>query len=298
MKFYRIPEAGFANMKDYPFRSNYIHIDGMRMHYVDEGPADAKPVLMLHGEPSWSYLYRHMIPVCASAGHRVIAPDFIGFGKSDKPARVSDHSYQAHMDWMTSFITTLDLKDITLFGQDWGALIGLRLAAEQEDRFAGLVISNGMLLTGDQKVPAALKIWIAIARFSPWLPIHRIINFGCKRVLDKEEKRAYKAPFLSSKYMAGVRAFPALVPVTPQNPATPANRAAWKVLEKWNKPFLTVFSDADPFTRGGDDYLQNRIPGSKGQKHCTLRGGHFLQEDRGDQLARIINQFIHEMQFI
>jgi len=296
MEFYRVPETRFHNLKDYPFKAQYINTNGLQMHYVDEGPKNANPILLLHGEPSWSYLYRHIIPICASAGNRVIAPDLIGFGKSDKPKKIKDYSYQAHIDWMKTFIETHDLKNITMFGQDWGALIGLRLAAENEERFAGIIISNGMLLTGDQKVPAAFKLWKYFARLSPWLPIDRIINYGCLKKLDNEEKHAYRAPFPFSKLKAGVRALPKLAPVTSRDPATPANRKAWEVLEKWDKPFLTVFSDSDPFTRGGDHYLQERIPGAKGQKHITLRGGHFIQEDAGAELAKIILQFINKGQ--
>jgi haloalkane dehalogenase len=267
------------------------------MHYVDEGPKNANPILLLHGEPSWSYVYRHIIPICARAGNRVIAPDLIGFGKSDKPKRIRDYSYQAHIDWMTAFIVTLDLKQITLFGQDWGALIGLRLAAENEERFAGIIISNGMLLTGDQKLPFAFKLWKYFALLSPWLPIDRIVNYACLKKLDKQERYAYRAPFSSAKFKAGVRAFPKLVPASPRDPATQANREAWKVLEKWNKPLLTVFSDSDPFTRGGDKYLQQRIPGAKDQKHLTLKGGHFIQEDAGEALAKIIIQFVKKVNY-
>lgn len=292
MEFYRVPEIRFQNLKDYNFDPNYFRINGLRMHYVDEGNKDADPILLLHGEPSWSYLYRHIIPLCAAAGNRVIAPDLIGFGKSDKPKKSKDYSYQAHIDWMTEFIKTLDIKKITMFGQDWGALIGLRLAAENEDRFARIIINNGMLLTGDQKLPLALRLWRHFALLSPWLPIDRIVNFGCLKKLDKDERYAYRAPFPSSKFKAGVRALPKLVPVTPRDSATQANRKAWKVLEEWKKPFLTVFSDSDPFTRGGDTYLQKRIPGAKNQKHLTLKGGHFIQEDAGETLANIIIQFV------
>lgn len=292
MEFYRVPEIRFQNLKDYHFDPNYTIVHELRMHYVDEGNKAANPILLLHGEPSWSYLYRHIIPKCATAGYRVIAPDLIGFGKSDKPKRIKDYSYQGHIDWMTEFIKNLDLNQITLFGQDWGALIGLRLAAENEDRFASIIISNGMLLTGDQKIPLAIKLWRYFVLLSPCLPIDRIVNFGCLKKLDKEERYAYKAPFPSSKFKAGVRAFPKLVPVTTQDPATQANRNAWEVLEKWKKPFLTVFSDNDPFTRDGNKHLQQRIPGAKNQKHLTLKGGHFIQEDAGETLAKIIIQLV------
>lgn len=289
IKFVRTPEERFKNLPNYPFTPHYIDVDGLRMHYVDEGPHQADPVLMLHGEPTWSYLYRHMIPICAAAGHRVIAPDLIGFGKSDKPTDVGAYSYQAHMDWMLAFITELDLRHITLVCQDWGSLIGLRLAAEQESRFKAIVVGNGMLPTGEQKAPQAFKLWKAFALNSPWFPIGRIVEFGSFKSLSKDELRAYDAPFPSAKYKAGARAFPALVPVSPDNPASEANKSAWQVLEKWNKPFLTTFSNGDPITRGGDKYMQSRIPGAQGLPHVTLKGGHFLQEDSGTEFAQAVN---------
>jgi len=294
MEFVRTPENCFERLADYPFTAHYCEIgsNGMRMHYLDEGPASADPVLMLHGEPSWSYLYRHMIPIVAAAGHRVIAPDLIGFGKSDKPTALADYSYQSHMDWMLAFVEKLDLNNITLVCQDWGSLIGLRLAAEQEPRFKAIVVGNGMLPTGDNKVPAAFKLWKNFALYSPWFPIARIINSGTFKTLGPEERKAYDAPFPSSKYKAGARAFPRLVPVTPDDPATAANRAAWQVLEKWSKPFLTTFSNGDPITRGGDRFMQERIPGAQGLPHQTLVGGHFLQEDSPVPFARAINDLL------
>ena len=262
------------------------------MHYVDEGPKDANPILMLHGNLAWSYLYRHMIRICVSTGNRVIAPDLIGYGKSDKMIRTEDYSYQNQVEWMAALLQSLNLRKIVLFCQDWGALIGLRLAAENEARFAGIIVCNGMLPAGDQKAPAFFKIWKMVASYSPWLPIDRIIDFGCLRRLDKKERWAYRAPFPSSKYKKSVRIFPRLVPLNPQDSAAPANRRAWKALENWKKHFLTVFGSCDPFTRGWNVYLQSRIPGAKGQKHAVLCGGHFLQEDASPELADILNQFV------
>jgi haloalkane dehalogenase len=282
-------EKRFAGLPDYPFKTNFQNVaDGLRMHYVDAGPRDADPVLMLHGEPSWSYLYRHMIPPVADAGNRVVAPDLIGFGKSDKLTGAADYSYQSHMDWMKAFIDGLALERITLVCQDWGSLIGLRLAAENPDRFSRIIVGNGMLPTGDEEVPKAFKLWKSFAVYSPWFPIGRILQMGSGRTLSKEELTAYEAPFPSSKHKAGARAFPKLVPVTPDNPASDANRAAWKALETWEKPFVTCFSKGDPITRGGDRFMQSRVPGAKGQPHETLRGGHFLQEDSPKDFARII----------
>ncbi len=289
MEFLRTPDERFENLPDYPFDPHYAEVSGLRMHYVDEGPAEANPVLMLHGEPTWSYLYRHMIPLVAGAGHRVIAPDLIGFGKSDKLTRMEDYSYQKHMDWMLAFIDQLQLTSITLVCQDWGSLIGLRLAAEHPDRFRAIVVGNGMLPTGDQKPPLAFTVWKNFALHSPWFPIARIVNTGTGRKLSARELRAYDAPFPGRKYKAATRAFPRLVPLTPNDPAADANRAAWKVLGQWQKPFLTTFSSGDPITRGGDSYMRERIPGARGQAHTTLKGGHFLQEDSPAAFAEAVN---------
>ena len=295
VEFVRTPDERFKKLPNYTFEPNYVDIDGLRMHYVDEGPASADPILMLHGEPTWSYLYRYMIPVCAAAGHRVIAPDLIGFGKSDKPTKIDDYTYQTHMDWMLAFIEKMDITNITLVCQDWGSMIGLRLAAENSSRFKAIVVGNGMLPTGDQKMPGAFSIWKNFALHSPWFPIARIVEFGSFKSLSKDERRAYDAPFPTSKHKIGTRAFPRLVPTDTNNPATEANRAAWKALEKWEKPFLTTFSNGDPITKGGDKYMRDRIPGSKGMTHITLKGGHFLQEDSGAEFAGAINEMLAGM---
>ena len=303
MEFIETPEERFLGLKDYPFEPHYhtIEPEGLRMHYVDEGPRDAAPVLMLHGEPSWSYLYRFMIPPCAAAGHRVIAPDLVGFGRSSKPTRLEDYTYERHCDWLRSFIEALDLREITLFCQDWGSLLGLRLAAELEGRFARVMVGNGGLPdgkppggTGLRALPnvAAFLAWRTFARFSPRLPVARILQFGTGRELDAEELRAYDAPFPDDRFKAGARAFPLLVPITPGDPAVPANQRAWQILERWEKPFLTTFSSGDPITRGMDRALQRRIPGTKGQPHRTVRGGHFLQEDSGPELAKILTEWV------
>jgi haloalkane dehalogenase len=297
MEFLDTPDDRFENLKDYPFEPHFKVVDesGMRMHYVDEGPADAAPILMLHGEPSWSYLYRSMIPVGVAAGRRVIVPDLIGFGRSSKPTAIGDYSFQRHCDWVQTLIEALELRDITLVCQDWGSLIGLRLLAELEERFAAVVVGNGGLPDGGRskqglrELPNALAFlsWRTFARFWPRLPISRILQFGTQRTLDAEELRAYDAPFPSERYKAGARAFPLLVPITPRDPAAPRNRKAWEVLERWEKPFLTAFSDGDPITRGMDRPMQARIPGARGQPHTTLAGGHFLQEDSGRELAKL-----------
>ncbi len=293
MKALRTPGARFENLPDYPFEPRYANIDRLHMHYVDEGPADGEPVLLLHGEPSWSYLYRHMIPPIADAGFRVIAPDLIGFGKSDKPTSKDDYSYAQHVNWMQEFIEELGLRRITLFCQDWGSLIGLRVAAENEHRFARIALGNGGLPTGDQQMPRAFNVWRAFARYSPWFPIGRIVQKGTITVLSKQVVAAYDAPFPSARYKAGARAFPTLVPTSPDDPARNANRAAWKVFRQWEKPFLTTFSNRDPITRGGERRWQEDVPGARNQDHVKIRNaGHFLQEDKGPELAQVLIDFV------
>jgi len=289
----RTPESRFDNLPGYHFDPHYVEIDGLRMHYVDEGPPDADPVLLLHGEPSWSYLYRKMIPPLADAGLRVVAPDLIGFGKSDKPVKKSDYSYAAHVAWMQRFIEATDLHDVSLFCQDWGSLIGLRVAVENETRFARIALGNGGLPTGDQNMPKAFGIWKFFARYSPWFPIGRIVNSGTVTKLANEEVAAYDAPFPDYRYKAGARAFPNLVPVMPDDPASDANRKAMRAFSRWEKPFLTTFSNRDPITRGGERLFQEHVPGAANRKHVKIRNaGHFLQEDKGEELSAVLIGFI------
>ena len=285
----RTPDQRFANLPGYAFEPHYVEIDGLRLHYIDEGPRDAAPLLLLHGEPSWCYLYRKMVPIITKAGHRAIAPDFVGFGRSDKLPNIEDYSYQLHVDALWRFIETLGLRGITLVGQDWGGLIGLRVAAEHEDRFARIVAANTFLPTGDGNPGEAFLRWRQFATTSPVFDIGRVIQGGTTTQLSDEIVAAYNAPFPDDAYKAGARAFPALVPITPDDPAAPANRKAWAVLDRWQKPFLCAFSDSDPITRGGDLAFQARVPGTKGQPHTTIAAaGHFLQEDKGAELAQVI----------
>lgn len=283
MKVLRTPDAAFAGIADFPFAPHYLEItdpdDGtkLRVHFVDEGARDAPIVLMMHGEPSWCYLYRHMIAPIVAAGFRVVAPDLIGFGRSDKPIKRTDYSYARHVGWMRQWVEALDLKRITLVCQDWGSLIGLRLVAEMPDRFASVALSNGGLPEGG-KAPPAFAIWRAFSKWSPIFPIGRIVNAGAKRALSKAEIAAYDAPFPDSSYKAGARIFPSFVPFE-DNVAVRDQKRAWQVLEKWNKPFLCCFSDGDPITRGGESRFIGRIPGTDGQPHRTLKGGHFVQEN-------------------
>ena len=285
----RTPESRFTGLPDYPFAPNYHQVtDVLRLHYVDVGPRDAAPVLMLHGEPTWSYLYRHVITPVAAAGHRVLAPDLIGFGKSDKPTSREAYTFTGHVAWIRHWIEALDLREITLVCQDWGSLVGLRLAAESSERFARIIIGNGGLPTGDTPMPIAFRVWRAFARFSPWFPIGRIVQGGTKRRLSNAEHAAYDAPFPSAAYKAGSRVFPLLVPTVPNDPASEANRRAWQVLERWEKPFICCYSDGDPITRGLDRIFRDRVPGARDQPHTTLHGGHFMQEDDPARLADLV----------
>jgi len=289
----RTPDARFEGLPGYPFAPRYVQVGRVRIHYVDEGPRDADPILLMHGEPSWSYLYRKMIPPLVAAGFRVIAPDLVGFGKSDKPVDPDDYSYQRHVDWMKHLVVTLDLRHVTLFGQDWGGLIGLRIAAEEPDRFARIVAANTGLPTGDIPAPPAFIAFRDLVATIPVLPIGVFLQAATVSSLPPEVVAAYDAPFPDETFKGGARKFPELVPFSPDDPAVPANRAAWEVLERWEKPFLTAFSDGDPITRGGDVLFQARIPGTRGQANTTVRNaGHFLQEDASAELAQIVIDFI------
>jgi len=289
MNILRTPDERFANLPDYPFAAHYHEISpGLRLHYVDEGPRDARPVLMLHGEPSWSYLYRFMIPLVAGAGYRVLAPDLIGFGKSDKPAAQADYSFSGQVAWILNWVEALDLKDVVLVCQDWGSLIGLRLAAENPQRFAAVVLSNGGLPTGETKMSLTWRLWEKFSRFSPCFPIGGIVRHAMQRRLSPAEIAAYDAPFPSAAFKAAPRVYPSLVPVRYDDPEAAKNRAAWQVYERWEKPFVTCFSDGDPFTGGGDKAFRARVPGAQKQQHPTLHGGHFIQEDDPQGFADIV----------
>ncbi len=308
------PEERFTNLIDYPFSPNYAEIDGYRIHYVDEGPRDGETILLMHGQPSWSFLYRHMIPPLVEQGYRVIAPDLVGFGKSDKPLKQSDHSYQMHVDVMTDFVREIDVEDATLFAQDWGGLIGLRVVAEEPDRFARIMISN----TG---LPAASGLrgwigypmiqfqvwregkpdtigdggefrftrWIAWARYSENFDLPTLFQGATSRTLSDAELAGYAAPFPDERYKAAIRIFPYLVPSQ--------LRQNQKVMDgfyaNWDKPFLTAFGDSDPVTAGGDVVWQETVPGAAGQSHTTIEGGnHFIQEDKPETLVTQLVAFI------
>jgi len=300
MRALRTPDDRFDGLPDYPFQPHYVEVptgDGegsLRVHYVDEGPADGEVVVLLHGEPSWSYLYRTMIPVLVDAGLRAVAPDLVGFGRSDKPAERADYTYARHVEWMrAALFDRLELRDVTMLGQDWGGLIGLRLVAEHPDRVARVVAANTFLPTGDTPPGDAFKAWQRYSQEAPDLHIGGIVKGGCVSDLSPEVGAAYDAPFPDDSYQAGARQFPLLVPTSPDDPAAAANRAAWEVLGTFEKPFLTAFSDGDPVTRGADRFLQQSIPGAAGQPHTTIvGGGHFLQEDKGQELAAVVAAFV------
>ena len=299
MQVVRTPDERFEALPDFPFAPHYVEIDDaeggrLRVHYVDEGPRDGHTVLLLHGEPSWCFLYRRIIPQLVDGGCRVIAPDLVGFGKSDKPTEKSDYTYNRHVNWMqAAIIDHLDISDATLFGQDWGGLIGLRLVAENASRFARVVISNTGLPTGDHPLTEAFMAWQRYSKTSPDFEIGRIINAATVRELSADEIAAYDAPFPDDSYKAGARIFPSLVPTAPDDPTASANRAAWEIFQRWEKPFLCCFSDRDPVSRGGDGAFLSRVPGTAGQPHETIENAHhFVQEDSPNDLARIILQAI------
>jgi haloalkane dehalogenase len=293
MEILRTPDERFAGLPAYPFAPNYAQVNGLRLHYLDEGPRNGPVVLLLHGEPSWSYLYRKLVPILTTAGLRAVAPDLVGFGRSDKPARREDYTYQRHVDWLRGFLKAVPLRDITLVCQDWGGLLGLRLVAEHADWFARVVAANTFLPTGDATPGPAFLAWRKYSQETPHFHVGGIVQGGCATKLAPEVIAAYDAPFPDDRYTAGARQFPVLVPIAPDDPAAAANRAAWDALERFEKPFLTAFSDLDAITRGMETALQKRIPGARAQPHTTiLGGGHFLQEDRGEELARVVVDFV------
>jgi haloalkane dehalogenase len=295
MQVLRTPDDRFTGLPDFPYEARYVDVDAgdgsgpLRMAYVDEGPRDGCTVLMLHGEPSWSFLYRKIIPIVVEAGHRAIAPDLIGFGRSDKPVDRDDYTYARHVAWVTAFLDAVELDDITLLCQDWGGLIGLRLVAAQPDRFAGVVAANTFLPDGTATPSKAFLDWQRFSQTVEEFPTGFILQGATTTELSDAEVAAYEAPFPDQSYVAGARAFPALVPTSPDDPGAIANAEAWRALEQFDKPFVTAFSDSDPVTGGADAALRRCIPGAQGQPHTTLVGGHhFLQEDVGPELAQVV----------
>jgi len=327
----RTPDERFHDLPDWPFAPHYVEIpDGeggrLRMHSVDEGPASAAPILCLHGQPTWSYLYRKLIPIFVAEGRRVVVPDLVGFGRSDKPDRVEDYSYARHVAWLRAFVEATDLRSIDLVCQDWGGLLGLRLVAEWPERFARVITSNTGLPDGKaialEAAPAlralyaglpvprtmsdvfagfaaaakggtpAFMYWQKHCADSPDFTPEAVMRAMCPR-LSEAEVAAYAAPFPDERHRAGARRFPTLVPILPDDVSIPDNRRAWESLSRFEKPFLTAFTDGDPVTAGMHTRFQEEIPGAAGQPHTTIRGaGHFVQEDAGAELARITLDFI------
>jgi haloalkane dehalogenase len=299
MQTLRTPDERFVDLPGYPFEPHYAEVDDqdggtLRVHHLDEGPTDAAPIVLMHGEPSWSYLYRTMIPVLVAAGHRCIAPDLVGFGRSDKPTEQRDHTYARHVAWMRELLVDhLDIHDATFFGQDWGGLIGLRVVAAHPDRFASVVIGNTGLPTGDHAASDAFLAWQRFSQTTPVFDVGFILQSATNTELTADEVAAYDAPFPDDTYKAGPRIMPSLVPTSPDDPAAADNRAAWKVFERWDKPFVCCFSDGDPVTAGGDKPFRTLVPGARGRPHVTIENAHhFLQEDAGPQLAQLLVEVI------
>lgn len=301
MEILRTPDDRFENLLDYPFKPHYLTINdrsedvAIRIHCVDEGDPEAQPVLMLHGEPSWSFLYRKMVTPFVEAGYRVVAPDLPGFGKSDKPGKRTDYSYARHVAWMQDWLRAMGLQNIILICQDWGGLIGMRLVADEPHRFARVVTSNTMLPTGDHPAGNAFLQWQKFSQETPVFPTGQIVNKGAVTDLSEAEIAAYDAPFPDESYKEGARQFPLLVPTRPDDPESQANRDAWNVLMEYKKPWLCAFGDSDPITGAAAPVIQKLIPGCQGQPHTTLRGGgHFIQEDCGEVLSQVVLEWLQE----
>lgn len=295
----RTPDDRFAGLTDFPYPPRYCEVDDgeggrLRVAWVEAGPADADPVLLLHGEPTWSYLYRRMIGVLVAAGYRVVCPDLVGFGRSDKPTRISDHTYARHVEWMRAVaFDELDLRGVTLFGQDWGGLIGLRLAAEHPERFARIVVANTGLPTGDFPMPDIWWTFREAIQSAPIVDVGRFIEAGCVRPMSDAVRAGYDAPFPDDSYCVGPRAMPGLVPTTPDDPASAANRAAWAALCDSEIPMLVAFSDGDPITGAMAPIFISQMRGAQGVEHPVITGaGHFLQEDAGEELAAAVVAFL------
>jgi haloalkane dehalogenase len=299
MQTLRTPDERFAGLPDFPYAPRYCEIeddDGgrLRMAWVEDGPESADPILMLHGEPSWSFLYRRMLPILIDAGHRVVCPDLVGFGRSDKPTRREDHTYARHVEWVRALaFDVLNLTKVTLVGQDWGGLIGLRLVAEHPDRFARIVVANTGLPTGDVPMPEIWWQFRQAIQVAPTIEVGRFVQAGCRHPMSDDVRAGYDAPFPDDSYCAGPRAMPGLVPTSPDDPAAPANRAAWAALKESSTPMLVAFSDGDPITGAMGPIFQREMRGARGRDHPVIHGaGHFLQEDAGEELAHQVADFV------
>ncbi len=295
MQILRTPDECFASISDFPYQPRYYNLEDealgeIRLHYIDEGPTDAPIILCMHGEPSWAYLYRKMLPVFVNAGYRVLAPDLVGLGRSDKPAEASAYSYAGHVAWIRQWVEAMDLQNATFIGQDWGGLIGLRVLTEVPERFAAFSIANTGLPVPREgaEVPPAFAMWLEFSQNDPDFDIGMICNNLGQGPLTEAEMDAYRAPFPSDEYKVCARLFPTLVPITADNPAVADNIRAWAVLAQWHKPVLLAFSDNDPITAGGDKPFLDNVPGAAGQPHLTLNGGHFIQQEDGERWASAV----------
>jgi haloalkane dehalogenase len=304
----RTPDACFSGLPDFAFPPHYLVLGagpdrGVRMHYLDENETGPVTALLLHGEPTWSFLYRHMIPVVTAAGFRAVAPDWIGFGRSDKYANVGDYSYQRHVDSLRALIERLDLRRIVLVGQDWGGPIGLRVLAEMPDRFSAVLVTNTLLPTGEEpplgiaEWPGEIiRQWVAYASQADDLAIDEIVASVCVRRPPAEVLAGYRAPFPTPTHKAGPLAFPRLIPISDRMPGYAENRRAWQVLERFERPFMTAFSDSDPSTRAWEPVFQQRVPGARGRRHAVIaQAGHFVQEEKGAELARVLVGLMREV---
>ena len=302
MKVLKTPENAFADISDFPYPAHFVEVTDtvsseLCMAYYQLGPTEGHPVVLLHGEPTWAYLYRKMMPLLADAGFCVCVPDLIGFGRSDKPTLKSDYTYGRHLIWLKDWFNQVVKEPATLFCQDWGGLLGLRMVADMPTRFAGVMASNTGLPTGDVKPTEAFTRWRRFSQDVEEFPTSTVINNGTLSGIDEHALAAYDAPFPDESYKMGARMFPLLVPTEPDSPDSQANRNAWQSLKQFNKPFMTAFSDGDPVTAGGEKYLQKQIPGCKGIKHASIKsGGHFVQEDKGEELAQLLISFIRSYQ--
>jgi haloalkane dehalogenase len=297
MEIVRTPPERFDVVAGFDHPPSWVEVDagqGLRMALVDVGPREGPVVVLVHGEPTWGYLYRAMLPPLVDAGLRVVVPDLVGCGRSDKPVERDAYSFAGHVEWLrTALFDALALREVTYVGQDWGGLLGMRLLAENPDRFAGVVMSNTGLPTGDVPMPEVWQQFRQMVRTTPTLDVGRMVDSGCRRALTEAERAAYAAPFPTEQHCAAIRTFPDLVPNTPDDPATPANRAAWERLSTIEVPFLTAFSDGDPITRGGDRWMHAKIPGAHGRDHTVIENaGHFVQEDEPARFAEVVADFV------
>lgn len=286
----RTPDERFYGLPGYPYSPNYMEINGGRFHYLDEGEGEI--ILCLHGEPTWSYLYRKMIAPLKKE-YRVIAPDFFGFGRSDKFTRVKDYSFYLHYRTLTKFIERGGFRDITLVVQDWGGLIGLSVLGKHPEWFKRVVIMNTSLPIGNRPMPFSFRVWRAFSKYWPNFPIKNVMKWGTYRTPQPQVLQGYEAPFPDEKYKAGARAWPRLVPTDPSDDGVRQMKRARKVLSEWDKPAILMFSDSDPITKGADRWFRENMPTVGNEPEIIIEhAGHFLQEDKGKVIAEHIHDFI------